>query len=631
VLYYALFRVKKMAYPYWQGGKKTKKVFFMLILCPNTKVLANCTPYIEETTSVYGIGREIMKKVVYLLFITGLAISGLLLAGCSSSGNGGTTPGQQGTSGQVAAPQFSPAGSTYVAAQSVTISCATSNTVIFYTTDGSDPRVSGNLYTGPISFSSNTTIRAIAYDYKTDLKESDVADATYRFIPGAPTVTVSATADNYNKATVTWGSATNAASFNIYYAQGTAVTTSSGTKIENVTSPYTISNLSTDKYYAFIVTAVNSNGEGAASAVATAKIQGHWEVLGSAGFSDGESKYTEIAVAPDGTPYVVYKDNANSEKVTVKKYNTSTGWVTVGSAGFSAGNIISPCISIDSNNVPYVAYINSSSAYVTVMKYNSASSAWEPVGSDINGIPTMVYESTGDGLGSLSLAIAPDNTPYIAFADSSKSNKATVMKLNGSAWEPVGTVGFSAHEAVYISLAISNDGTPYVAYNDLETIWNYRVTVKKYIPSDWTDVQSFGIPVTVKIMTDSAGVPYVGYVYGIAPDRFPKMVKYKTIEGFTNFRGLPADGLDWTVYSSTPFYYSIAIDANDTAYAAFDHGKALVRRFNAVSDAWESVGLEDFSAGNIAYISIAIDKSTNTPYVAFQDITTGKATVMVYK
>jgi hypothetical protein len=145
-------------------------------------------------------------------------------------------------------------------------------------------------------------------------------------------------------------------------------------------------------------------------------------------------------------------------------------------------------------------------------------------------------------------------------------------------------------------------------------------------------VQSFGIPVTVKIMTDSAGVPYVGYIQGGAIavdnglDKFPKMVKYKT----TGFSGLPGNN-DRTIYSTTPFYYSIAIDANDTAYAAFDHGKALVRRFNAVSDAWESVGLEDFSAGNIAYISIAIDKNTNTPYVAFRDTSNGNGIVMVYK
>jgi hypothetical protein len=52
---------------------------------------------------------------------------------------------------------------------------------------------------GRYHYSANTTIRAIAYDYKTDLRESDVADAEYRFLPGAPPVTVSATAEDYNR------------------------------------------------------------------------------------------------------------------------------------------------------------------------------------------------------------------------------------------------------------------------------------------------------------------------------------------------------------------------------------------------------------------------------------------------
>lgn len=566
----------------------------------------------------------------YILSIS-LALGILIFNGCTNSGT--TTTSSASSTSQVTSPQFNPAAGLYDTTQNIAITCSTNNTVIFYTTDGSDPDVNGQLYTAPVSVSADATIRAIAYDYKSNAQQSNEVQAVYRFIPGAPVITVSATAADYNKATVTWNSVPNAASYNVYYAEGTTVNVSTGTKITNATSSHTISGLQTDKYYSFIVTGVNTNGEGTASVVNSAKIAGHWENLDSTGFSD-DASLTEIAVAPDGTPYVVYRDSANSDKATVKKYNTSTGWVTVGNAGFSAGtNIISPCIAIDSNNVPYVAYINPSSSYVSVMKYNSVTFLWEPVGSDINGIARVVYPEI------ISLAITPGNTPYIAFADRSVSDKATVMKFNGSAWEAVGTEGFSDYSALYISIAISNDGTPYVAYNDFETIWNYRVTVKKYVSSAWTDVQSFGTPVIVKIMTDSAGVPYVGYVPGglSAGNTLPKMQKYKTLGGFTRFFGLPtltSGNDDPNVYSSTLSAYSnysIALDANDTAYAAFDRGKAMVRRFNAVSNAWETVGLEDFSAANVETISIAIDKNTNTPYVAFRDLTSGKGIVMVYR
>ena len=61
-----------------------------------------------------------------------------------------------------APPSFSPLGGTYISAQTVTISDATSGVSIYYTTDGSTPSVSSAVYTGPITFSGTTTLNAIA-------------------------------------------------------------------------------------------------------------------------------------------------------------------------------------------------------------------------------------------------------------------------------------------------------------------------------------------------------------------------------------------------------------------------------------------------------------------------------------
>lgn len=64
----------------------------------------------------------------------------------------------------VAAPAFSPAGGTYSAGQTVTITSATSGATIRYTTDGSTPTATtGTLYTAPISISAAATLKAIAY------------------------------------------------------------------------------------------------------------------------------------------------------------------------------------------------------------------------------------------------------------------------------------------------------------------------------------------------------------------------------------------------------------------------------------------------------------------------------------
>ncbi|NLJ19843.1 MAG: hypothetical protein GX429_01790 [Bacteroidales bacterium] len=86
-----------------------------------------------------------------------------------------------------ATPEFSPAAGTYTSAQSVTISCATSGASIYYTTDGSDPDNTKTQYTGAISVTSTTTIKARAYASGYD--PSAIASATYT-INVAPTITV---------------------------------------------------------------------------------------------------------------------------------------------------------------------------------------------------------------------------------------------------------------------------------------------------------------------------------------------------------------------------------------------------------------------------------------------------------
>ena len=82
-----------------------------------------------------------------------------------------------GATQQVATPTFSPVAGTYSAAQSVTISCATSGATIRYTTDGSTPTSSSTVYSGPITVSKTTTIKA--YATAGGMTDSAVATATY--------------------------------------------------------------------------------------------------------------------------------------------------------------------------------------------------------------------------------------------------------------------------------------------------------------------------------------------------------------------------------------------------------------------------------------------------------------------
>ncbi|MEV8515115.1 chitobiase/beta-hexosaminidase C-terminal domain-containing protein [Dactylosporangium sp. NPDC051484] len=77
----------------------------------------------------------------------------------------------------VATPAFSPPGGTYSSAQSVTIATTTAGASIRYTLDGSTPTASSALYSGAITVSATTTVRAIGI--AAGLSNSAVASATY--------------------------------------------------------------------------------------------------------------------------------------------------------------------------------------------------------------------------------------------------------------------------------------------------------------------------------------------------------------------------------------------------------------------------------------------------------------------
>jgi hypothetical protein len=102
---------------------------------------------------------------------------------------------------QVATPTFSPAAGTYSSAQSVTISCSTSDATIRYTTNGADPTSSSPIYTDPISVSSGSvTVKARAF--KDGMTDSDIASATYTIEPPeqVATPTFSPVAGTYSSA-----------------------------------------------------------------------------------------------------------------------------------------------------------------------------------------------------------------------------------------------------------------------------------------------------------------------------------------------------------------------------------------------------------------------------------------------
>jgi hypothetical protein len=106
---------------------------------------------------------------------------------------------------QVATPAISPAGGTYTAAQTVTISDTTAGTTIYYTTNGITPGTGSTVYSGPITVSASETIEAIAVSSTTTQSPVSSAAFTINIPLPAPPITWA------NPTAITYGAALSAA------------------------------------------------------------------------------------------------------------------------------------------------------------------------------------------------------------------------------------------------------------------------------------------------------------------------------------------------------------------------------------------------------------------------------------
>ncbi len=95
------------------------------------------------------------------------------------------------TTPTVETPVFSPVAGTYADSVTFSLSCATENAVVRYTTDGSEPTETSTAYSTPITLTATTTVKAKAF--KSDWQASETATAVYSIVYD-PVLTVSGNA-----------------------------------------------------------------------------------------------------------------------------------------------------------------------------------------------------------------------------------------------------------------------------------------------------------------------------------------------------------------------------------------------------------------------------------------------------
>jgi hypothetical protein len=156
-----------------------------------------------------------------------------------------------------------------------------------------------------------------------------------------------------------------------------------------------------------------------------------WEEVGTGSASDGgisdnsgHSSVPSVAIAPDGTPYVAWEDSSHGDsEIYVRRWNGSD-WEEVGTGSASDGGISDnsgdsywSSVAIALDGTPYVAWRDDSGGdwEIYVRRWNG--SDWEEVGTG-SASGGGISDNTG-GSGWPSLAIAPDGRPYVAWGDDS--------------------------------------------------------------------------------------------------------------------------------------------------------------------------------------------------------------------
>jgi hypothetical protein len=335
-----------------------------------------------------------------------------------------------------------------------------------------------------------------------------------------------------------------------------------------------------------------------------------WSPIGNAGFSSSGAGNIDMVLDSNDFPYVGYRDDGNSGKMTVMKYNGSS-WVSVGSPGISSGYTHYNGIEFDANNTPYACFREASTTQVIVKKFNGSS--WVTVGS---------AGFTPSGAVYVDFKIAPDGTLYVAFATGT-NNKAQVMKFNGTSWVAVGTVGFSIGQASHFHMTISENNVPYILFKDAQVSYNYAARVMKYNGSSWVSVGATnglvasGNAYNMNLIIDQDDSLYVAYAN-------PSSSNYLTIKKYNGTSWNTLGAASNTTEAVT--YVDLALDSAGDVYVGYTlGGQAYVQKFDGTN--WVQVGDSNFTSTSSYSSSLAIT-SNGRPLVAFSDGgQSGKATV----
>jgi len=166
---------------------------------------------------------------------------------------------------------------------------------------------------------------------------------------------------------------------------------------------------------------------------------------------------------------------------------------------------------INNNNNPIIAYSSKfNSDKLSVIEYNSSLDIWENIGNQ-----TL----TNSGVNYVNIKVAPDNSIYVAFSETSNNDKLTLIKYDGNSWLTI-SQELSIGRAINIDMEINNSDNLFLTYQD-EGLGN-SIMVKKYNTTNNSfntiadeNEPLFNNGTKPKMAIDNSNnIPYVAFISG---------------------------------------------------------------------------------------------------------------------